>query len=60
MRTQDRLTEDLHLRVSKQFHEQLQETAQRHHLKPSALTRHLLMKYLPLFEKTFLTADVHQ
>ena len=55
MRTQDRLTEDLHLRVSKRFHELLHETAQRHHLKPSALTRHLLMKYLPDFEKTFPT-----
>lgn len=60
MRPQDRLTEDLHLRVSKKFHERLQETADKHHLKTSALTRHLLMKYLPQFEKTFLTPDVHQ
>lgn len=60
MRTQDRLTEDLHLRVSKQFRNQLQETAERRHLKPSALTRHLLMKYLPDFEMTFPTQDAHQ
>ena len=59
MRTQDRLTEDLHLRVSKRFHEQLHEIAQRHHLKPSALTRHLLMKHLPDYQKNLLTTDVH-
>jgi hypothetical protein len=60
MRTQELLTEDLHLRVSKQFHERLHETAEQHHLKPSAFTRHLLMKYLPDYEMSHLSTETHR
>lgn len=47
MRTKELLTEDLHLRVSKRTHDQLQELANKNHLKLSTLTRYLLVHALP-------------
>jgi len=57
MMKNERLTEDLHLRVSKSFQEQLLETAERHHLKPSTLTRYLLMKHLPDYQKSLFQTE---
>lgn len=41
-----RLDHDLHIRVSKRFCNELHETAREINVKPSTLTRYVLMKHL--------------
>ena len=57
MTNDDLLTQDLHLRVSKTFHEQLSETAKRHNLKPSTFTRYVLMKHLQDYQSELLASS---
>ena len=56
MTKNETLTQDLHLRVSKTFHDQLNETAKRHNLKPSTFTRYVLMKHLQDYQSELLAS----
>ena len=47
---QPKLTHELHMRVSADFLESLNEVATRHNLKPSTLSRLILMRYLSEFK----------
>lgn len=57
MTKNETLTQDLHLRVSKTFHDQLNETAKRHNLKPSTFTRYVLMKHLQDYQSELLASS---